>query len=361
MNMPGEIYSQITSFENLVRASEAARRGKRMRRDVAKFDFDLERELLRLETELRDFSYCPGPYRQFRIFEPKPRLISRAPFRDRVVHHALCQVIEPFFERSFIAHSYACRVDKGTHRALDRFQALARVHRWALTYDISKFFASIDHQVLLELVRRKIRDGKCLGLVEKIIAGSPPQHAPLAHFSGDNLFTPLERRCGLPIGNLTSQFFANVYLNPLDHFIEWKLRCGAYLRYCDDFVLFSDSVEQLKEWRKEIAIFLEHLRLRLHPGKSVVRRTARGIRFLGFRVYPGRRLLARDNVVRFKRRLRRLGNAYREGRISFGDLGVSVRGWVAHARHGDTGALRAKILGGFVARRGPCFKIGEGS
>jgi retron-type reverse transcriptase len=332
-----------------------------MRHDVANFEFSLERELLCLEIELRDQSYRPGAYRQFRVFEPKPRLISRAPFRDRVVHHALCRVIEPLFERSFISQSYACRVGKGTHRALDRFQALARAYRWAMTCDISKFFASIDHQVLLGLMRRKVRDRKCLWLIEEIIDGSPPQDAPRVYFAGDNLFTPLERRRGLPIGNLTSQFFANVYLNPLDHFVERQLRCSAYLRYCDDFVLFSDDVEQLKEWRGQIAVFLEPLRLHLHPEKSIVRRTARGIRFLGFRVYPGRRLLARDNVVRFKRRLRRLGVAYREHSISFHDLDASVRGWIAHARHGDTGALRVKLLGGFAARRGPRFSLGEGS
>jgi retron-type reverse transcriptase len=389
----GNLYERIVSFENLAGAAHAACRGKRARPDVAAFEFGLERELLRLQAELRDQSYRPGVYYQFRIFEPKPRLISRAPFRDRVVHHGLCRVIEPLFEPSFSPHSYACRVGKGTHRALDRFQTLARMHRWALTCDIAKFFPSIDHQALLELLARKVRDRKCCWLIEQIVAGSPPQetvpqsvdlhrqdacatsssrqrmvaqalrpcsgHASslcglgtVPYFAGDDLFTPLTRRRGLPIGNLTSQFFANVYLDPLDHFVERGLRCRPYVRYCDDFVLFSDSVAELTAWRRAIATFLERLRLRLHPGKSLVRRTGRGIRFLGFRVWPGRRLLARENVVRLKRRLRRLREAYHCGDISAEDLTASIRGWVAHAEHGDTGALRAKLLGGFTACRG---------
>ena len=357
----GGLYDRITSFDNLAHAARAARRGKRTRPDVAAFEFGLERELLRLQDELRDQSYRPGPYRQFRILEPKARLISRAPFRDRVVHHAICRVIEPLFEPAFSTYSYACRVGKGTHRALDRFQALARAHRWALTCDIAKFFPSIDHQVLLGLLRRKIRDRQCLSLIEQIVAGSPPQESPVPYFPGDDLFTPLTRRRGLPIGNLTSQFFANVYLNPLDHFVERVVRCPAYVRYCDDFVLFSRSAHELCAWRRDIAGFVEGLRLRLHPGKSIVRRTARGIRFLGFRVFPGRRQLARANVVRFKRRLRRLGKDYADGHISVDGVAASVRGWVAHAQHGDTGALRVRLLQGFVLQRGAVPDVGEGS
>jgi retron-type reverse transcriptase len=356
-----DLYEQVTSFSNLVRAARVARRGKRTRRDVATFEFGLERELLRLQAELRDRSYDPGPYRQFRIFEPKPRLISRAPFRDRVVHHALCRVIEPCFEPSFSQHSYACRVDKGTHRALDRFQALARAHRWALTCDIAKFFPSIDHEVLFGLIRRKIRDEGCLWLVARILESSPPQESPLAYFAGDDLLTPLTRRRGLPIGNLTSQFFSNVYLSPLDHFVQRQLGCRSYLRYCDDFILFSDDPTELRGWRGEVAHFLDRLRLRLHPGKSRVRRTARGIRFLGFRVFPGRRLLAREGVVRFKRRLRRIERDYQRGRVSLEHVVASIRGWVSHAAHGDTGALRAATLHGFVVRRGAPSELGGGS
>lgn len=361
MKTHNNLYERIVAFDNLARAAQAARRGKRGRPDVATFEFNLERELLRLQAELRDESYRPGAYRQFRIFEPKERLISRAPFRDRVVHHAICRVIEPLFEPTFSAHSFACRIGKGTHRALDRFQALAREHRWALTCDIAKFFPSIDHQALLDLLRRKIRDRRCLSLIEQIVASSPPQESPMAYFPGDDLLTPLTRRRGLPIGNLTSQFFANVYLNPLDHFVERTLRCGTYLRYCDDFVLFADDRAPLSAWRRAIAACIEPLRLRLHPGKSIVRRTARGIRFLGFRAFPGRRLLARENVVRFKRRLRRLRRDCADGRIGVEAVTASVRGWVAHAQHADTGALRASLLNGFVVQPGAAVSFGEGS
>lgn len=361
MKTYGGLYDRISAFDNLERAAHAARRGKRTRPDVAAFEFALERELLQLQSELRDQSYRPGEYRQFRIFEPKPRLISRAPFRDRVVHHALCRVIEPLFERSFSAHSYACRVGKGTHRALDRFQTLAREHRWALTCDVRKFFPSVDHQVLRELLARKLRDQRCLALIDCILASSPPQEPAATYFAGDDLFTPHVRRHGLPIGNLTSQFFANVYLNPLDHFVERTLHCRAYVRYCDDFVLFSDRAQQLVDWRRQVASFLAGLRLRLHGGKSVVHRTARGIRFLGFRVFPGRRLLARENVVRFRRRLRRLQHAFAAGVLGAEELRASIEGWVAHASHGDTLALRTAMLTRFVAQRDVQLVLGGGS
>jgi RNA-directed DNA polymerase len=353
------LFARIVSFGNLLAASRAARRGKRTRSDVARFEFGLEREILLLQRELEAGTYWPGGYRQFRIVDPKPRLISRAPYRDRVVHHAVCRVIEPLFEPAFIEHSYACRIAKGTHRALDRFQELARRHRFALTCDVSRFFPSIDHEILLGQVRRKVRDRRCLELIERILDASPPSQEPIPYFPGDDLFTPARRRRGIPIGNLTSQFFANVYLNPLDHFAMRELHCSAYVRYCDDFVLFSDSAGERLGWRAEIARFLATLRLRLHPGKSIVHRTGRGIRFLGFRVFPGRRKLVRENVVRARRRLRRLSSAYESGLIDLEDVSASVRAWIAHADHGDTRALRARMLGevGFV--RAP--RLGEGS
>jgi len=231
MKRHGNLWQRMISFPNLLRAAELAQRGKRFRPDVARFHFDLERELWQLHSELTDQTYQPGNYHTFHIYEPKKRLISAAPYRDRVVHHALTRVLEPIFERSFIFDSYACRKFKGTHAAVDRAQQFAGRFRYVLKADIRKFFPSMDHEILNGLIARKIKDAHVQWLIARIIAGSNPQEAVTMYFPGDNLFTPMERRRGIPIGNQTSQFFANVYLNPLDHFVKDELRFGGYARF----------------------------------------------------------------------------------------------------------------------------------
>ena len=209
--------------------------------NVATFHFDLERQLNRLQDELRDKTYRPGPYRTFEIHEPKRRMISAAPYRDRVVHHALVNVLEPIYEKTFIADSYACRKGKGTHSAVQRGHEFARRYRYVLKADIQKFFPSLDHEICKELVARKIKDKQVIWLVAQIIDHSNPQEEVLNFFPGDDLFTPGERRRGIPIGNQTSQFFANVYLDPLDHFVKDRLGIKGYVRYVDDILVFSDD------------------------------------------------------------------------------------------------------------------------
>ena len=216
MKRYGHLWEGMISFENLLRAAEKARRGKRFKPGAARFFFRLEPELLRLQEELANLTYRPGPYRTFTIYEGKPRQISAAPFRDRVVHHALTGILEPIFERSFIHDSYACRKGKGTHAAVNRCQHFARRHAYVLKADVRKYFPSIDHAILKELIARRIKDPSVLHLVSTIIDHSNPQPSVIAWFPGDDLFTPIERRRGLPLGNQTSQFFANVYLDPLD-------------------------------------------------------------------------------------------------------------------------------------------------
>ncbi len=249
------LYPQIYSFENLYLAYRAARRGKRDRVAVASFEFDLEHNLLELQADLREQTYRPGAYTNFHIYEPKRRLVSAAPFRDRVVHHALCRVIEPIWEARFIDTSYACRVGKGTHAALDRCQAWARRYRYAFHGDVVKYFPSIDHQILRSLLARRIGDQQTMWLVDRILdsgAGIQAHEAPPVYLPGDDLFAALRPR-GLPIGNLTSQFWANVYLHELDIFVKHELRCPAYLRYMDDFVLFSDDQAQFQERSGRVA------------------------------------------------------------------------------------------------------------
>jgi retron-type reverse transcriptase len=240
------LFPKIVTFENLLQAFHKAARGKRERIYVIDFADDLEGNLLRLQSRLLNQTYQPGRYSTFRIYFPKPRLISAAPFPDRVVHHALMNISGPLLEKSFIYDSYANRLDKGTHRAIRRYQSFLREYDYVLKCDIKKYFPSIDHAILKSLIRKRIADPDVLWLIDSIIDRSNKQEYEYDYFPGDDLFAPLERRKGLPIGNLTSQFFANLYLNPLDHFIKQTLRCPAYLRYVDDFALFSNSRRQLQ-------------------------------------------------------------------------------------------------------------------
>lgn len=224
MKRLGHLFESVCAWSNLWQAAIAARRGKRRRTNVAEFEFDRERQLLTLRDRLLNGTYRPGPYRSFRIYEPKARLISAAAYPDRVVHHAICQVIEPIWERVFIEHSYACRRGKGSLAAMQRAYRLGKSHQFVLKCDIQQFFPSVDHQVLMTQLRRKLKDQQLLRLLEIIIATRFPGQKTARFFPGDDLFTQLERPCGLPLGNQTSQFFGNVMLNPLDHFITQHLQ-----------------------------------------------------------------------------------------------------------------------------------------
>jgi hypothetical protein len=268
----------------------------------------------------------------------------RPPYRDRVVHHALTQVLEPIFEPSFRADSYACRKRKGTHAAADRCQHFARSFRYVLKADVRKIFPSIDHQVLKGLLARKVKDPGVLWLAGLIIDHSNPQEEVRQWFAGDDLFAPGERHRGLPIGNQTSQFFANVTLDPLDHFVADRLGAGAYVRYCDDFLVFGDDKARLAEVRGRVADFLAGLRLRLHPDKNVVFPVRDGIPFLGYRVFATHPLLARSNVWRFRRRLRHLQREYARRVLSLDDVRRGIVGWIGHARQADTWRLRRRLF-----------------
>ncbi|MSR59511.1 MAG: RNA-dependent DNA polymerase [Planctomycetaceae bacterium] len=344
MKRYGNLWPRMISFENLLRAALDARRGKRFRPSVVAFEFRLEDELWKLHDELQAGTYRPGAYRSFRIFEPKERLISAAPYRDRVVHHALTSRLDPIYERTFIDDSYACRRGKGTHAAVARCQEFAKRFRYVLKADIRKFFPSLDHEILKSLIAQKIKDPEVLRLVEQIIDHSNPQEPRSHWFPGDDLFTPGERRRGIPIGNQTSQFFANVYLDPLDHFVKERLRIKGYVRYVDDFLLFDDDKRELGKAKGNIAEFLDELRLRLHPKKNVIFPVSEGIRFLGYRVYPTHRLLAKENVWRFLRRVRQMQADYHERRTTLPEIRKRLMSWSGHARQADTHRLRACLF-----------------
>ena len=351
-----DLFDRIASFEALHAAALRAARAKRGKPGVAAFLANLEREVLRLERELKSGSYRPGRYTKIEIFDPKHRIVSAAPFRDRVVHHAFCGVCEPIFERGFIHDSYANRVGKGTHRAVARYEKFRNRFRYVLRCDIFRYFHTIDHEILKRDLRRRLACERTLDLADRIIDGSNPQEPVYQLFPGDDLLSPLERRRGLPIGNLTSQFFSNLYLDCMDHFAKEVLRAKGYLRYVDDFVLFHNDREQLEGWQRRLARFLEGRRLRLHPRKTMIAATSEPAKFLGFVLLPGgRRRLPDDNVRRFRNRLRGLRDRWRHGTVAEDEVRRRVQSWIAHAEHADTWRLRQTIFrdGWFDPARGP--------
>ena len=340
------LFPRVIAWDNLLLAYRKAARGKRGRLAAAAFEFQLADRLLALQAELQSGTYRPGAYRHFFIHEPKRRKISAAPFRDRVVHHALCNVIEPLFETRFHPHSYANRVGKGTHRAVDQLQAFARCFRYVLRLDIVQHFPSLDHAVLKEELFRVVSDEQVRWLITVILDSGQEvlvDEYDMVTFYGDSLLDAIRPR-GLPIGNLTSQFWSNCYLNPLDWFVTRQLGCPAYLRYVDDIALFSDSKRRLWMWRKQIVGFLAGLRLKMHESKAQVAPVTNGIPWLGFVIYPTHRRLKRRNVLQFRRRLQKNISLYRRGEITFAELDAGVQGWINHVRYGDTWGLRRHLF-----------------
>ncbi len=350
----GELFKQLCDPAHLIRSAIAAARHKRHQHDVAQFLLELEPSCFRLEAELREGSWRPGPYHTFYIREPKPRMISAAPFPDRVVHHALVSILEPHFERRFVAHSYACRKGKGTHRAIARASRLMRIRPYVLKGDVQKFFPSIDHEILKAEVRRVIADQAILRVLDLVIDGSNPQEPVQEWFPGDDLFTVTERRIGMPIGNLTSQFLANVLMDRFDHVVMDAMGCGEYVRYCDDFLVFGQSKEALWDVRDEVRHVLEGMRLRLHPRKGGVHATTSSIPFLGLVLQGGIRRLQRPGVVRATRRLRRARLEVDAQEIDPKALRSRVAAWVGHASHASSPRIihtvlaRAGIAGGLA-------------
>jgi RNA-directed DNA polymerase len=336
------LQARLCNWENLWLAYANAARGKRGRAATAGFELYLADNLLNLQVELEQQTYQPGKYHSFYIHEPKKRLISAAPFRDRVVHHALCQLITPYFERKFLPDSYANRVGKGTHRALDRCQQFARRYKYVLQCDVKQFFPSIDHALLRAELQKYLPDDSLRWLLDRILAsgvGVLSEEYDMVYFPGDDLLAANRPR-GLPIGNLTSQWWANCYLNTFDQFVTRELGCKAYLRYVDDFLLFSDDKNELWRWRAALIDRLARLRLTIHAERAVPRPVTDGIRFLGFVIFPEHRLLKKSKGLAYQRKLKRLVKTAPGEKIK-----ASVQGWLNHARYGNTWGLRRAILG----------------
>jgi RNA-directed DNA polymerase len=333
------IYEEICSYENLETALKRARRGKTLKNYVIEFEKNLKENIFQLRNELLMQTYTPRPLKTFILRDPKTRKISKSAFRDRVVHHAICNIIEPYFDKRFIGDSYANRLTKGTLNAVKRFDVFKRkasknntVKCYVLKADIKSYFDTVDHQILLSILGKKIKDKRVLWLINRI----------LANHKGD------DENKGMPLGNLTSQFFANVYLNELDQFVKHKLRAKYYLRYVDDFAILHPSREALEQYKTEINHFLkENLDLRLHPDKSRVLELEKGIGFLGFRVFYHHKLLVQKNMRKFSNKMKQMKKQYQNGLIDREKVIEKFEGWLAYASHANTYKYRRKMTSEF--------------
>lgn len=296
----GHIYEEIISLENLLVAWEEFVVGKNKRADVQLFSRALLHNIQLLHRDLTSFTYKHASYEQFEITDPKQRLISKASVRDRLLHHAIYRVLYPLFDPTFIYDSYSCRINKGTHRAFQRLVVLTRKASrnytkpcFALKCDIRKFFDSVDHEVLVGLLKERIEDERVLNLLRSII----------------DSFVVVPGK-GIPIGNLVSQLFVNVYLDPLDKFVRHRLRAKSYLRYADDFLLLSQNPDELMGYFVEINQFVKTvLKLTIHPHKIYLRKLSQGIDFVGYVAFPHYNLPRRKTVKRILKNIRRV--AYR--------------------------------------------------
>ncbi|MSP60862.1 MAG: RNA-dependent DNA polymerase [Myxococcales bacterium] len=352
-----EVKANLVELElaSVLRAANTAARGKRRSGDVAAFLLDGERRCIRLASELRAGTWRPGAARGFEVREPKPRLISALPFADRVVQHLLVGATLPAIEGTFAPQSYACRHGFGAHLCLRAARDFTRRRRFVLRLDFAKFFPSIDHAVLRSLLR-PLTSAVWWPITFRILDAPAHVERTLFRFPGDDLLTPIERPHGLPIGNLTSQVWANLMLAPIDHLIASHLGLGTFVRYCDDLLIFDDDPGRLRGAWDAIRERADTLRLRLHPVKCRLHRTSDAVAFLGF-VLQRRGdavsvRLRRENVRRFRARMRELQLLYQVGAISVADITARVRAWLAHARHGHTRTLCRSVLAEFSFTRG---------
>ena len=332
-----------TSFRELYAATRRAARGKRRRASVARTLFYLEPTVLELQRRLRAGTWTPGASTNHVIHDGKTRTITVAPFVDRIVHQALCSAIGPLLDRSLIHHTYACRVGLGTHAALRTATAWARTYPWFAHLDVVKFFPTIDHALLLAQLARDIPCPATLEICRLIVVHGSRSIVPVRfHFPGDDLFTPLSRSVGLPIGNLTSQHFANRFLSPIDHRATDRRKIHAYLRYMDDVVLFGTSKAEVEDHTLALQDAFDRQRMRLHPWR--VRRTREGVNFVGFRILPEEIRVRRTTVVRALRRLTALSTVHRGSPEQTEALLRSLRATLAHWEHADSYRLRTQLL-----------------
>ena len=320
----GHSFNDIINVDNLLEAWHEFNKDKRKRKDVQEFDFHLMDNVLTLHNDLSRLVYKHGGYYAFTISDPKPRHIHKALVRDRLLHHGIHRILYPFFDKTFIADSFSCRISKGTHKALNRFRdfscQVSHNHAktcWVLKCDVKKFFANIDHRILLGILSEYIPDTQIMWLLERVIAS----------------FSSSRAGVGLPIGNLISQLFCNIYMNEFDQFIKHKLRSKYYIRYADDFVLLSENREWLHQQIPKISEFLENrLKLTLHPDKVSIKTLASGVDFLGWVHFTNHRVL---RTTTKKRMMRRIQEHPTE---------ETLQSYLGLLKHGNTYGLQEEII-----------------
>lgn len=331
-------FEKIFDFENLLSAAYSCRKGKTKANATLVFFNNLEENIIEIQNELMWDMYKMSPYHHFYVFEPKRRLISAPHFKDRVVHRAIYNVIEPLLDKTYIYDSYACRRGKGTHRGADRAQYFIRKveskhnRAYALKADISRYFSSIDHQILKSILAAKIQCQRTLALLFYIIDNSPCESIGV----------------GIPLGNLTSQIFANVYLHELDRYAKHVLGAKNYIRYMDDFVIIHSDKVVLHQWRKDIEEFLRlYLKLKTNSKTQVFpisTSNGRSLDFLGYRIYSSHRLLRKCSVKRIKAKLKKFRSQFAEGEVGLSDIKQSIQSWLGHAGHARTHGLRRALF-----------------
>ncbi len=309
------MYKNICDFKNLLCAYQEARKCKRYKRNVASYGFYLESNLLKLQRELVSEVYMPSSYVCFTVFDPKVRKVAAPAFRDRVLQHSLVTQIEPLFDSKFIYDSYACRKNKGTHFGLKRVKKFLSATRsiygkhtpiYCLRMDISKFFASVSWDVLIALINKTVPCEKTKKLIEKIVTKHQCYDVNGNYIRAPHDIVVPDKRKGLPIGNLTSQLFANVYLNELDHYVKETLHVRWYARYMDDFLIIHPDRTYLKKMRDTLRIFLgDELKLNFHPKKVIIQNVKQGLPFVGYLIFYDHVLIRGSTLLRMRRRLKK--------------------------------------------------------
>lgn len=350
------MYDKIYSFENLLSAFYLARRGNRYKSMAMDFDFNLEINLSKISWELFNGKYRPLPYKYFIVRDPKTRNIAAPHFRDRVVQHSLVSAIEPIFDKKFIYDSYACRKGKGTHFGLKRLKKFLQAARtcfgkdadiYVLQCDIRKYFQSVSWDILLEIMGKTIACSQTMDLIQKIVTNHSAFCGKAVRLEPDEASVSVTQRRGLPIGNLTSQLFANIYLNELDHFVKETLRERWYGRYMDDFFIISGDKEELKKVKEKIGVFLkESLGLDLHPQKVSIKNVKEGVAFVGYRIFYDHILIRGSTLLRMQRKLKIRRRQCQSGKISQKKLNQTISSFKGHLKHANAWRLSKKMFGG---------------
>lgn len=346
------VFEQVVDYDNLYRAYLNARLCKRYRYEVLNFSAHLEDNLVKLQKELIDRTYTLGKYREFYIYEPKKRLVMAQPFKDRVVQWAIYQVLNPVFAQGYITDSYACIKERGTHKAVKRLHYwLRQVGKkpekyYFLKLDISKYFYRIDHDVLMGILKRKIRDDDMIFLLDKIVNSSetnfglPPGKSP-----GEVKRSDRVSEKGMPVGNLSSQMFANLYLNELDQYCKRTLGIHFYVRYMDDVIILHQDKDQLHEWKRIIDTFLkEKLQLDLNE-KTCIRPITLGVEFCGYKIWNTHIKLRKSTALKMKRNLKKLQKEYAAGEVTVEEAKQTISSYLGILKHCDSYSLKRTIFG----------------